>query len=602
MKGLVLVLVGFVVSLVVVGAILFDRAQHAVAGQERAELAFFANTLLDRMDEELLRLVLQEEARAPREYRSSGAAGGPSSLVGAPTVPYVIGYLVDHADGSYSSPMDLGRMASQERADEIRARLARSHAEFRGTMAGAPPAPTADAKPVPPPGSGYLALEERYLRSERGIGKKREDAANPDRASRRELEAAYRAGLADARTFERDLPSPAAAPAANPDATPDAEPLRAALLDDDTVFLFRSATVAGETQRQGVLLSTSALLRRLTLNHFTGQPIERFTRLVLAVQREGVGVREETSGVDADLAGSALRLERPFSRPFEFITARLLADATPPSPGRTTLGVLIVAFVAVALLGGAALARAVHGQNELALRRTRFVSSVTHELKTPLTAIGMYIEMLELGMDRDGETRERYFQVLKSETARLSRLIHRVLEFSRLETRNHRLVVGPGDLVAALREAERVMSEQARQGGFVLSVMSPEHVEATFDPEAVVQILVNLIENSIKFGAASVPRQITLFAASGESEVSFGVADLGPGISPRTLRHLFDDFYRGDDPVTRQTKGTGIGLALVRRLAGAMGGRVEARNNPTAGCTLTVTLPNRALNSPTQLR
>ncbi len=231
-----------------------------------------------------------------------------------------------------------------------------------------------------------------------------------------------------------------------------------------------------------------------------------------------------------------------------------------------------------------------HAQAELARRRTRFVSSVTHELKTPLTAIGMYAEMLELGMAADAATRERYYGVLKSETARLSRLIHNVLEFSRLESRHRRIAVGPGDMVPALREAERVMAQHARQEGFDLRVEAPESLEAVFDHEAVVQILVNLIENSLKFGAAAPRKEIVVFAAAAGGGVRFGVRDTGPGIGQKTLGRVFDDFTRGDDPVTRATKGTGIGLALVRRLAVAMGGRAEARNNRDVGCTVTVVL------------
>lgn len=131
-------------------------------------------------------------------------------------------------------------------------------------------------------------------------------------------------------------------------------------------------------------------------------------------------------------AGRALRLEHTFRPPFEFLSARLRADVAPPSPARGTLRWLLLAFALVAVSGGIALVRAVHAQSELARRRALFVSSVTHELKTPLTAIGMYAEMLEQGMDTDAETRRRYFETLKSETARLSRLIRNVLEFSQL--------------------------------------------------------------------------------------------------------------------------------------------------------------------------
>jgi signal transduction histidine kinase len=107
------------------------------------------------------------------------------------------------------------------------------------------------------------------------------------------------------------------------------------------------------------------------------------------------------------------------------------------------------------------------------------------------------------------------------------------------------------------------------------------------------QILINLVENSLKFGAAATRKEIVVFAGDTGGGVRFGVRDTGPGLGEKALGRIFDDFTRGDDPVTLGTKGTGIGLALVRRLAQAMGGRAEARNNREAGCTVAVVLSPR---------
>lgn len=561
MRRLLLVLVAFVAALLVVATILFRQAHRAVVAQEGSELGYFANQLLQRVEDELGALAFEVRDRPESDYRPPS---GPPQRRRA-DAPYVLAWMACRPDGKVLNPAGesgrLGRYAVAFRRAETTVRGESKN----GTV------------PVRS-GTYQSSLSKRYLEEPdlREIVKK----SGLDGIIARDLDAACRAGLAagngraQAQTGRADGPSP----------------VRAVFLDDTTVFICRAAPVEGAPGNQGVLVSVPRLLRELVARQFTGQPMERFTKLTVSAFRENRAVRTTVAG-DSAVTSRALDLSRAFSPPFDFVQARLLADAAPPSPGRATLRILILVFAAVALIGGAALVRAVQAQAELARRRTNFVSSVTHELKTPLTAIGMYVEMLELGMAGDAETRQRYFDVLKSETARLSRLIHNVLEFSRLEARKRRVTAVLGDLAAVLREAERIMARQAEREGFQLRVEAPEALEAVFDREAVVQILVNLVENSLKFGASAERREVVLFAEAVGGGMRFGVRDTGPGISERFLGRAFDDFTRGDDPVTRQTKGTGIGLALVRRLAQAMGGRAEARNNHGEGCTVSVVLP-----------
>jgi signal transduction histidine kinase len=108
-----------------------------------------------------------------------------------------------------------------------------------------------------------------------------------------------------------------------------------------------------------------------------------------------------------------------------------------------------------------------------------------------------------------------------------------------------------------------------------------------------VQILINLIENSIKFGRDYATRQITVRVAGGDDHVAVTVADTGPGIPSRDLKKVFDDFYRVEGALSRTTGGTGIGLSLVQKFMQAMGGSVTAANNNGPGCTITLRLPRR---------
>jgi signal transduction histidine kinase len=135
------------------------------------------------------------------------------------------------------------------------------------------------------------------------------------------------------------------------------------------------------------------------------------------------------------------------------------------------------------------------------------------------------------------------------------------------------------------------MAEKLRQEGFTLSVPPFDVPAFPYDREVMVQLLINLIENSIKFGRQSKIRRITVSLEATDTQVAIRVADTGPGIPRQALKKVFDDFYRVEDPLTHTTGGTGIGLSLVKKFATAMDGKVTAANNDGPGCTITIHLP-----------
>ena len=229
---------------------------------------------------------------------------------------------------------------------------------------------------------------------------------------------------------------------------------------------------------------------------------------------------------------------------------------------------------------------------DLSERRSGFVSSVTHELKTPLTNIRLYIEMLEQGIAASDPEREmEYYRILESESARLSRLINNVLEFSKLERQQRRIDLREGDIEEVLAEVRDAMGEWLRQEGFTLTIENGLDRAFLYDREVMVQVLMNLIENGVKFGKDAEQREIRVRVAGEGDRVLIRVSDMGPGVPRHALKRIFDDFYRVDNLLTRTTKGTGIGLALVKRFVEAMGGAVSAANNDGPGCTITLSLP-----------
>ncbi|HSV92421.1 MAG TPA: ATP-binding protein, partial [Desulfobacterales bacterium] len=347
--------------------------------------------------------------------------------------------------------------------------------------------------------------------------------------------------------------------------------------------------IDGRMYRQGFVLRLDDFLAHLTRAHFTGQPLARFAHLRLRAIDQGVDAAGVEAGPPADRP--LLSRSRTFPPPFGFLRATLASDSIPAAPGRSTL-TLALAALAVVILGG--LVAIYHSSRRIvdySERRARFVASVTHELKTPLTNIRMYIEMLEQGMARDPEREQAYFRVLHSESARLSRLIGNVLELSRLERRQRRPALAEGAFEEVLDEVAALMEEPLRQEGFALERENRLRRPFRYDREIMVQVLLNLIENSLKFGRASAVKRIAVRVSERGERVRIEVADSGPGIPPSDLKKIFEDFYRAENAMTAAVGGTGIGLAMVRRFVQLLGGAVSAVNNEGMGCTIRIDLP-----------
>jgi signal transduction histidine kinase len=135
------------------------------------------------------------------------------------------------------------------------------------------------------------------------------------------------------------------------------------------------------------------------------------------------------------------------------------------------------------------------------------------------------------------------------------------------------------------------MAEKLKKDGFSLIVQLGDIPPFKYDREVMIQVLINLIENSMKFGRSAPERNIYIRTGLDESHVKIMVSDTGPGIPRRALKKVFNDFYRVENALTRTTRGTGIGLALVKKFVQLMGGTVTAANNSGPGCTFTISLP-----------
>lgn len=259
----------------------------------------------------------------------------------------------------------------------------------------------------------------------------------------------------------------------------------------------------------------------------------------------------------------------------------------------TVAKMAMIAFID-ALLGAGLLLVYNNVRREMHLSRLKsdFVANVSHELKTPLALIRLFAETLELGRV-SGEGRKRqYYQVINKESQRLAQLINNILDFSRIEAgrREYRFAgTEVGRIVHDVVEAYRFQIEQQ---GFALEVRVADDLpEIELDKEAVGQALLNLVNNAVKYSRDE--KWIRIETLCSGERVLISVADRGIGIAKSEHLKIFEKFYRAEDSLVHETKGSGLGLSLVKHIMEAHGGAVYVDSAPGKGSTFTLALPLR---------
>ncbi|MCI0334248.1 MAG: HAMP domain-containing histidine kinase [Planctomycetes bacterium] len=247
--------------------------------------------------------------------------------------------------------------------------------------------------------------------------------------------------------------------------------------------------------------------------------------------------------------------------------------------------------VALAVLAAAAL---LHGVMTLSERRAAFVSSVTHELRTPLTTFRMYAEMLARGMVPDAERRQEYFNTLQREAERLTLLVENVLAYARLERGRKPQA---GDRITLRKLLEHIgprLAQRAAQADMKCDLQLESHaadLEFTTDQSVVEQILFNLVDNAAKYAREAEDRQIHVEASRDGEWVRLVVRDHGPGIEQRAWGRQPRAFGKSAQQSAETAPGVGLGLALCRRLARQLGGRLEIDGATGDGATVALLLP-----------
>jgi signal transduction histidine kinase len=553
-------------------ALLVSRAVRSVALEREARHRVVAERVFDEMERALSTFLQQEEAR-PFE----GWAGV------EPSSPFALGYFQLAPDGALSArerrdaPKNelLAGVAEGLRANEP-AHAPPAAAQAPGTTVGLgkkqAAAPAAPALKDEQEASAYDAL--RSLN--KAVAQRAERQQKTKEASSDFREEADKADTMAAKRRGADVDDAKLARAT------DLAPFTGRALDADRLLLSRTVVHDGRAWRQGVVLDVGRLAAFLRAQALGDETLGSHATATFS-----------TTVVPPPAATGDFVYQHRFADPFDDLSARLSLRTLPGTADASYVYLLSGGLVLAALLGLIALYRMVAVAVAFAERRSDFVAAVSHELKTPLTAIRMYGEMLRDGIVPSDAKRQEYYRHITAESERLSRLINNVLEFARLEKGTRDVALTTGAVEPVVREAVELVRPHVEAEGFALRLESDGALPPVrFERDALLQVLFNLIDNAVKYARDGTERWVLVRTAAADGGVRLAVRDSGPGVPARHLAHVFEPFYRGERELTRRHKGTGLGLALVRGLVERMGGHVRGRNVDGGGFEVTIDFPS----------
>jgi signal transduction histidine kinase len=585
------------------------RRLEALARQEAA-LEQDVQLALYRMEFALTPLVARESARpyvvyntflpAPGVYGPYGE-GAPETLATSPllkeTSPDVRVHFQFDAEGRLTSPrvpdpakrpLVVPQHLSQEAVDEAQRELARVAAIVdRGKLLSLLPESTPELAQVVVVPLGEIGQQrlwnEEYQQAFQQRGRDAAEFGRRSHAFRQSANTMLQNQAVEQLPDVR-LPSPSVDSVLMTRLWVDGELLLARRVRVGEQEVVQGCLLDWPAIKQGLLIAIEDLLPEAHLEPVAdGSGEEESRRLAALPVRLIPGLRAE----DAALVPGMVRGWRvPAGAP----TAPPTQAEPLLSPIRLSLvvawGCVLLAAVAVALL--------LAGVIRLSDRRAAFVSAVTHELRTPLTTFHMYTEMLAEGMVPDQERQQEYLGTLRSEASRLSHLVENVLSYARLERGRTAGRVEDVDVKQLLEPIRARLADRARQDGMEIVVEGDEEAFSTViraNTSAVEQILLNLVDNAGKYAQTAADKRIHLGLQRTDAVVELRVRDHGPGISDSAARRLFHSFSKSAHEAANSAPGVGLGLALSRRLARDMGGRLWLDKTVADGACFVLVLP-----------
>jgi two-component system, OmpR family, phosphate regulon sensor histidine kinase PhoR len=293
-----------------------------------------------------------------------------------------------------------------------------------------------------------------------------------------------------------------------------------------------------------------------------------------------------------DTAGEPIQESKFVSTVDGWVLRVTQKDMTDPGLDRRRLidSLLIGGAVTVILTGLTFLGLTIRRERRLNELKSEFISNVSHELKTPLSIISMFGELLTLGRTKSPEQAHEYAEIIWRESVRLSRLIDNVLDFAKIERGMGVYEFDDGDLGEIVARAIDLSARRVAAAEMTLEVViEPELPGVRLDANAFTLAILNLIDNAVKYAADG--KRIELTVTRAGDRVVLAVRDWGPGIDPEEHDRIFERFYRARAIRLKPIRGSGIGLALVQHIARAHGGDAEVISTPGEGSTFRIWLP-----------
>lgn len=382
------------------------------------------------------------------------------------------------------------------------------------------------------------------------------------------------------------------------------DPFEFSQLDSGHFVLFRKVWLNGQRYIQGLLIEKDPSLQGIINTAFQETTLSQMSDLLVAfngnvlIAYSGRNPRGYLSST-SELSGELL-FQAQLSDPLSELQLVFSITKLPVGAGGWIVIWLSGVLVSVLLVGFYLMYRLGVGQINLINQQQDFVSAVSHELKTPLTSIRMYSEMLQAGWVNDIK-RKSYYDFILNESERLTRLINNVLQLAKM-TRNDLQpdlkCLTVGELLDGIQS--KVVS-QIERAGFELKLSCDQNtaqVRLMVNPDWLMQIMINLVDNAIKFSTKADTKIIEIGCQQlSNGYLQFKIRDFGPGIAKDQMKKIFKLFYRSENELTRETVGTGIGLALSHQLTISMKGTIDVSNvNPGAEFKINLPIEKLAKN------
>ncbi len=258
---------------------------------------------------------------------------------------------------------------------------------------------------------------------------------------------------------------------------------------------------------------------------------------------------------------------------------------------RTTQNLILIAGITVLIILGIWLVfRNIKKEIQLAQIKADFVSNVSHELRTPLSLISMFAETLKMGRVKSEEKKNEYYSIIHSETNRLSGIVNKVLNFSKMEAGKRTFHLEKSDLNQVAGNVFNTYKFHLQNNSFEFEFNRGENLpEVSFDRDAISEAIINLLDNSVKYSEEN--KAVNLRTGLEKNYVFVEVEDKGIGITENDQKKIFEKFYRVSTGHIHNTKGTGLGLSLVKQIVDAHKGKIELSSIPGKGSRFRILLP-----------